>query len=69
MYMVNDAEDAKERQITDAEECLMIEALYLLRKQKQEAFDVISKELPGSFEERDFGIPTIDGLIKYIEGE
>lgn len=74
MYMVNDDENAKDRPITDNEQALIVQGLRLLRAEKAKAYrtvrDAYEDAAPGlqPFREEDFGIPTIDGLITFIEG-
>lgn len=74
MYICNNAENAKERSLDSHEEALIIEALYLLKQDKEKAFKAVSEayadHAPGlvPFEARDFGIPQITDLINYIEG-
>jgi hypothetical protein len=57
--------------LTEEETQLVVEALYELRKVKQEALDTLKAEglKPGGrqFEPRDFAIPQIDALIRRYE--
>lgn len=75
MYMVNDDENAKERPVTDSEQALLVAGLRLLRIDKALAFESITAayaELAPTmqfFIPADFGIPEIDALIAFIEGE
>jgi hypothetical protein len=65
VYICNDAENAK---------ALIIEALYLLKRDKEVAFrtvrDAYNEHAPGlvPFEDSDFSIPQLAALIEYLEG-
>lgn len=56
--------------LNESEALLVTEALYALRKVKQEAYEVVSKA-PGheGFTRSDFAIPQIDALIAEIDAK
>lgn len=69
MFLVNDDVDAKEQDISDADQEIIVDALEMLKKDKVQALESL-KDHPGRpFTEADMGIPAINRLIKMFNQE